>query len=92
MFDFDALSHAIGLGCTRRLVALDGQGFLIARSVAVFCSDDAPKTPEGLKAFRSFAERQVGLWTTAPLPESDGEMPTVAIRVREPIRICDMPF
>jgi hypothetical protein len=58
-------------------------GEIIFYTVAVFCRDDPPKTPEGLTAFRSFAEHQVDLWTTAPLPESDGEMPTVAVRVRE---------
>jgi hypothetical protein len=53
---------------------------IILYTVAAFCRDDPPQTVEGLTAFRSFAERQVDLWQTAPLPDSDGDLAIVVAR------------
>jgi hypothetical protein len=51
---------------------------LILCTVAAFCRDVPPQTAEGLAAFRSFAERQVDLWQTAPFPDSEGDLPIVS--------------
>jgi len=47
---------------------------IILFTIAAFCRDEPPKTVEGLTAFRSFAERQVDLWQTSPLPQSDSDL------------------
>jgi hypothetical protein len=46
-------------------------------TLAGFLRDEPPKTIEGLREFRSFAQRHVDLWTTAPLETSSSEMPLV---------------
>jgi hypothetical protein len=41
-------------------------------TVAAFCRDEPPKTFEGFKAFKRFAEAHVRLWETVSLPDSGG--------------------